>query len=332
MFSGDMNPDAHELMKRRSPKHYCDQGRYPQADMLLLQGIRDTVFTLNQGYDNYLCAREGGRDARLIGLRDGHVLPWPTQTFGMPFYTTQDTIVCDGHQFDTFDMIVQWYDLKLKGIPEPQPIPELCVTLSDDQGVVQNTLPDGHHALKVKQVSLSLTQTGWYEYIFRPMEWVAGLILPARMPRAAELQPVTGGRFRPLFVPLDVMTENQLLVGTPQLDLNLTTTASNKDAVVLAALGVRKAGTPLVDVLSEQYIPLKGDGQHQLSMPAVAVELERGDTLGLVLQGYAGQYFFNQRGRFSSAKVSGHIRVPYPRQDEIPVTAEQSRQPVSMPN
>lgn len=320
MFSGDMNDGAHQDLARRSPSHHCDKGEYPQADMLLLQGIRDTVFTLNHGYRNFQCAREGGRDARLIGIRDGHVLPWPTQSLGMPFYTTQDTVVCDDKTFNTADMIVQWYDLKLKGIPEPDPIPELCVTLSPEDGLIQQELMAGNHTLTVKPVSLALTQTGLYEYVFRPMEWLAGLVLPARMPREAERQPVTGGRFRPLFLPLDVMHETRRLVGIPYADLNLTTSAPDKDAVVLAALGVRRAGTPLVKIISEQFIPLKGDGEHQLELPAVAIELERGDTLGLVLQGYSGQYFFNQRGRFRSAEVSGHLKVPYLKDE--PLTAQ----------
>lgn len=317
MFSGDMNDGVNQDLSRRSPSHHCAKGEYPQADMLLLQGIRDTVFTLNHGYRNYQCAREGGRDARLIGIRDGHVLPWPTQSMGMPFYTTQDTIVCDEKSFRTTDMIVQWYNLKLKGIPEPDPIPELCVTLSPDDGLIQHELMAGAHALIVKPVSLALTQTGLYEYVFRPMEWLAGLVLPARMPREAEYQPVTGGRFRPLFLPLDVMHDTRQMVGIPHADLTLTTSAPDKDAVVLAALGVRRAGTPLVKIISEQFIPLKGDGTHQLELPAVAIELERGDTLGLVLQGYSGQYFFNQRGRFRSAEVSGQLNVPYLREDTL---------------
>ncbi|MCG8609688.1 MAG: CocE/NonD family hydrolase, partial [Pseudomonadales bacterium] len=133
LINGEMNPQVEADLAIRSPSHYCQQGKSVHADALFMQGFRDTLFPVNHGVSNWKCAAKNGNDSRLIALQDGHILPWPVQSWsGFPLFNTQPNIKCGDKQFSTIDMIVSWWDLKLKNKPMEQEIPKLCVTLSDD--------------------------------------------------------------------------------------------------------------------------------------------------------------------------------------------------------
>lgn len=47
----------------------------PAADVLLTQGVRDTLFNYNDGYNNYQCMKSLGGDVRLFTHQSGDLLP-----------------------------------------------------------------------------------------------------------------------------------------------------------------------------------------------------------------------------------------------------------------
>ncbi|OUS30110.1 hypothetical protein A9Q99_06410 [Gammaproteobacteria bacterium 45_16_T64] len=311
LVNGQMNPAAKEDLVAHSPRYYCERGQYPQADMLLLQGFRDTVFSINQAEKNRQCGLKGGNDARLIAIQDGHILPWPTQAWsGMPFFNTQPTIVCGEKRFDTVEMVVQWWDEKLRGITPQDAIPGVCLTFSDDAGVVVQDVPVGGEVLAFDETTVSLIQTGWFEMLMEPVDKVVEFFNFSTYTAPIEQQELEGGTFRPGFLPLKVVEDAGYVVGVPKATLHLTTTVEEKDGVLFAAIGVKRAGDSYIHVLSEQYTPLPGDGTYDIDMPAVSSLLEVGDTIGLVLQGYSAQYWFNPEGWFSTATLSGEVSLP----------------------
>jgi len=323
LINGKMNEAAKQDLVKRSPRYFCEKGQYPQADMLLLQGFRDTVFSINQAVKNRDCALKGGRDVRLIGIQDGHILPWPSQAWsGFPLFNTQDTIVCGDQKFQTVDMIVQWWNEKLRGIPPLNPIPNVCLTFSDDEGMVVESVPAGGDILAFEETEVSLIQTGWFEMLLEPVDHLLGAVSFPNETPALEDQTMKGGTFRPGFLPLKVMEEAGYVLGIPKAKLTLKTNVDEKDGVLFAAVGVRKNGSPYIHVLSEQYTPLPGDGYYDVDMPAISSQLEKGDTIGVVLQGFSSQYWFNPEGWFSSASLKGQLSLPiYPQRNTIQVVA-----------
>ncbi|PHQ83665.1 MAG: X-Pro dipeptidyl-peptidase [Thalassobium sp.] len=307
LFNGYMNDKVDADMDRRSPMTYCAQGMSIQADALFIQGFKDTLFPLNQGLNNRACALTGGKDVRFVGIQDGHKL-WPIQPWsGLPIFNTQETIVCDGQVFDTQTMILDWLDEKLKGITPSQEIPKLCLTFSDDSGRNLEQVTYGGESFVIPSTIFHLTPSGLLEGLLDPLDSLMDRISPL-----AE-QPVlqtTGGSIRPAFVPLYQASTPMDLLGVPLIDVNFTSTESEHDGVGYLALGVRKAGKRHIEILSDQYLPLPGDGLYQQEFPAVSFQLHTGDEVGVVLQGFTWQYLANSEGLLSSGTVAGHIALP----------------------
>lgn len=310
MFDGKLNVAAKIELERRSPSTYCAENKFPQADMLLIQGFRDTVFPVNHAYKNWLCGKKAGLDARLVAIQGGHILPWPMQSWsGMPFYNTEDEIRCGDYQAKTVDMIVSFLDEKLKNKKPEQDIPKLCLTVPEGKGMVAVDIPQGGKPLGLTESELKLIQTGWFEVIMQPMDRLASLVW-SRNNETGDLGGLTGGTLRPAFKPLTQVTRRSQLVGIPKIKVSMATTDEDKDSVVFVGVGVRRQGSHEVELVSEQLMPLPGDGVYEMPLAAVSTQLETGDQVGLVMQGFSGQYFFNPEGWFESAKLQGSVELP----------------------
>ncbi len=310
MFNGKLDPVAAQEMEIRSASHYCQQGKAPHADALYIQGFRDTVFSLNQGLKNWECSRKAGKDARLVAIQDGHMLPWPMQKFsGMPLYYTQNHIQCGSYQQETTEMIMQWFDTKLKSQPEMSPIPKLCITLPDHPGLVLESIPVGGVERAVSNAEVSLVQAGLLEVVLEPVDRLAGVVWSsdeAKTLHGAQ----AGGSFRPAFIPLQEIRQRQLIVGVPTLEIDMQTTDDEQGGVAFVGIGVRRQGTPYIELLDEQLTPIPGAGHYKLALNAVASVLEPGDVVGLQVQGFSGQYFFNPEGLFDAATLTGKVALP----------------------
>lgn len=307
LFNGYMNDKVDADMDRRSPMTYCAQGMSIQADALFIQGFKDTLFPLNQGLNNRRCALNDGKDIRFVGIQDGHKL-WPIQPWsGLPIFNTQETVVCDGHVFDTQNMILDWLDEKLKDITPSQEIPTLCLTFSDDYGRNLEQVTYGGESFVIPTTEFHLTPSGLLEGILDPLDSLMDRITP--LDDTPPLQ-ASGGSIRPAFVPVYQATAPVDLLGVPLIDVDFTTTESAHDGVGYFALGIRKAGKRRIEILSDQYLPMPGDGQYQQEFPAVAFQLQNGDEIGVVLQGFTWQYLANSEGLLSKGTLSGKVALP----------------------
>lgn len=310
MFNGKMNVTAQIELERRSPSTYCAENRFPQADMLLIQGFRDTVFPINHAYQNWLCANKAGLDARLVAIQGGHILPWPMQSWsGMPFYNTEAEIRCGDYQEVTTTMIVSFLDEKLKDKMPHKMIPTLCLTVPEGQGLIAADVPNGGAVKTLSQAELSLIHSGWFETVLQPMDRLASLVW-SRDNDPSDLGELSGGNFRPAFKPLKQVTEATQLVGIPSIDVTLKTTSEEGDSVVFVGIGVRRQGEYEVELVSEQLTPLPGDGDYKIPLAGVSLQLQPGDQVGLVMQGFSGQFFFNPEGWFESASLTGSVDLP----------------------
>ena len=313
MFNGKMNVAAEIELERRSPSSYCANGQYPQADMLLVQGFRDTVFPVNHAYQNWLCGRRGGVDARLVAIQGGHILPWPIQSWsGIPFYNTEDRIRCGEYEASAVDMILSFLDEKLRGESTGKAgmsVPRLCLTVPEGQGLVAGDMITGGDNAMMDDTGLSLIHSGWFEVVMQPVDRMLSLLW-RRDNTGADFDDVTGGNFRPAFRPLRQVSEPTQLVGIPRIRINMETTDEDQESVVFVGVGVRRQGQRNVELVSEQLTPLPGDGRYDIPLAAVSTRLGPGDQVGLVMQGFSGQFFFNPEGWFESATLSGEVALP----------------------
>lgn len=312
LVAGTMTPEARDVLERASPSKYCAQEKFPQADMLLMQGFTDTMMSMNEAVENQRCGLAAGRDVRLVAIQKGHRLPWPTQGIdGMPLFSTDAHVDCGEVSFDTQAMILQWFDLKLKQRPETKPIPSVCMTLPDDQrGRTLVEVPVGGERFALTNTDINLIQTGWFEVVMNPLDKAVSLVLPASEVENAADQSPKGGVARPLFVPLWVARKDTAMLGIPKIDVVVSDGSDDNRDVVYAAIAVRKQGSLAVDVVSDQYFPLVGNGSQRHEMPGISALVEANDTVGLVLQGYSGQFFFNPEGWFEGINVAGEVQLP----------------------
>ena len=269
---GRMRAEVRSELTAHSLSSYCQRGQRPHADALLIQGMRDTLFPLNQGLAIRDCLQQGGRDVRLLGMQGGHILPPPLQRWsGLPPFNTETVMHCDGRAINLYQSIISWYEDKLRGRSGvAASIPELCVSLDLDQGIALQQLP-GKQRIELPDTAI------------RPIS--SGLLQPSR------------------FIPLQQANQPSALVGVPHLLL------SNPEQLptLFAALVVKRAdGTR--EVLSEQVTPLKGLANTELA--AVSGKLQPGDVLGLQLSGFSAQYLFNGSWQLGNSTLQGAIDLP----------------------
>ncbi|MDF1820934.1 MAG: CocE/NonD family hydrolase [Alcanivoracaceae bacterium] len=309
-FSGTVSDDATDLMYERSPAFFCDRGDAPKADALFVQGFRDTVFPLQEALKNQDCWENGGRDARVMAIQGGHILPWPVQKWsGKPFFNTDEEVACGDYQATLVDTVVDWWDEKLKG--EAPVVPDTCVTLDYESGLAEHDFPEVSESYPIPKSKVHIPWAGMFDGFMIPAD-VTGDVLRAMFMSGADrrfLEP-NGGFGRPKFIPVYIAHENEVLSGVPRIDLRLDGTASKFSTRVFVGVGVQHANRRRVHVVSEQLTPLPKKGFYDEELPAISTPLAPGDRVGLVVYGYTWQYFFNPSYWWSQARVSGKLDLP----------------------
>lgn len=298
-------------MSRRSPSEYCAKGRGIQADALFIQGLRDVLFPINHGLANWYCARDAGQDAYLVAIQDGHIMPWPMQAWsGTPLFNTQADIRCGAYESTAIAMVLAFWDEKLKGTSASRP--RHCLTFGFGEPMADNDflLAPGDEVFDVPETAVKLAVSGSLEVLMQPLDWLLGWFVPARAVAPADEQPVTGGGLRPAFVPLYRASKGDFLAGVPRAQLKARIEGDGQDGTLFAALGVRRPGSPAIEVIHEQFTPLRVPADQDTAMAGVVYPLAADDTVGLVLQGFTGAYYNRGQGWGDRARISGSITLP----------------------
>lgn len=308
-FGGTLSHDGVDLLYARSPASFCDAGKQPQADALFVQGFRDTLFPVQEALKNQQCFTDAGRDARVLAIQGGHILPWPVQSWsGKPLFNTEKEITCGDYQGTLVDTIVSWWDEKLKG--EDALAPTLCMTVGYKDGLADRQAPTIKEVFPVSRNRIQIPFAGSGEWLGIPGD-ILGDMFRSLWPGAdlRFLKP-QGGIVRPRFIPLHIANENEVLAGIPEINLQVGGTASKVSTRLFIGVGVQHANRRRVKVASEQLTPLPRKGFFNQELPAVSVKLKAGDRVGLVVYGYTWQYFFNPSFWWSQAEISGQAALP----------------------
>lgn len=282
----------------------------PKVDALLFQAPRDDLFNFNEAVSNYECLKRGGGDVRLLSYEYGHGLLAPDVGL-VQQGVAQQTIPlgrnCGPIAADAATLA--WFDEKLLG-----------------KGKADSVITTKQN------ICYALTQN---DAVQVPAVTRGGTTFPAAMPGDLPV-PVTLSQLAPTIVPLTAISNpTEVIAGIPRLKVHVGRGAEALDSlcmpaadpllrlgscdstvfvglgvIPLAASGSRLPGVP--ELLDEQVIPLRGFGDFEIDMVAVAERLVAGDQLVLMVYGNQ-QGFLLTSGRDLTALVAtiqGEVSVP----------------------
>lgn len=260
MATNEPPEESTEHFLRASPSERTDQLRTPA---LLIQGLPDTLFPLNDAVGLYEAIRGNGVDAWLLGINSGHVLPGIQPTgINAP---SRDRI--DGCTTDLFAHVVDWYDWQLRGDDAArerfEAVPRVAVPTEQGGCVVADDWPVNDDTLVVELGDVVVPQGA------------GTLLLPLLSPE-----------------------EDTTIAGVPSLAAGLPL---ELDDIVFTSLvlGDPSSGGWVVD---DQVTPLRTrmgetDAEVDLEMAAVATTVPAGTTLYLRIEGANEQFALNGNRR-----------------------------------
>ncbi len=293
---------------------------YP-VDVLMFQGMRDSLFPFNDAADNYEVLKAAGGDVRLLTYPFSHHYLAPNvgliqETLAnLTFYSGElPTLANDGlnaltrcGDISVNDATVAWFNEKLLGEGNADDVittgQQICYTLTPGDTV---SAPDITKGGRSYEASIE----------------VLGQQLPATV--------LTGAAGTvPTIVPLETLTEEAVVAGIPTASLTVSTglpeldsqcldssdpilQLGTCDAIVFAGVGVIRSNQLVPELIDEQVMPLRGLGVHELELTGIAERLQAGDQLVLMLYGqhptFAGA--FSRDLVVPEVQVSGQVAVP----------------------
>jgi pimeloyl-ACP methyl ester carboxylesterase len=259
-------PDLYTRLKEASPVSYPGGITIPT---LLIQGMPDTLFPLNQAVANLRMLEATGLPSNQTGLYThlgGHVLsvnslrpnttPFPVGLQGQPGGKPCGELV---------DLQIAWHQKHLLQLPVDTG-PRVCLALEDETNVVGPTFP-----------------------------------LPGTEMRAFSLAgptPVVQGPAGPgVSISLFTAEADTVIAGIPTLKGKIT--APGADTIVYFSLKVPSRMDPFESIVDDQVVPLRiagpnaGAVEFALDMGGVGVRLKAGEELVLVASTVEPVYFGN---------------------------------------
>ena len=273
-------PDLVSEFNQASPQNY-DQ---PPVPTLLVQGMTDTLFPLNQAVDNYDALTAAGADVRLYTHLTGHVLnseslapgnsPVPVGLQGVPGGRP-----C-GEQ-EALD--IAWHQKHLLGLDVPLG-PRVCIALEDGSAVVGDRFP--LPSTQMTDVSLA----GPYPVV----QAVGGTVIP---------------------IEAVVADAETVIAGIPTLRGSIT--SPGVDAIVYWSFQMLRADGILEHIVDDQVRPLRISGPNtgaidfEMDLGGIGTRLQAGDTLYLVLSSIE-PVFFGNSGRVPAGLVVEDLELRLP--------------------
>ncbi len=293
---------------------------YP-VDVLMFQGMRDSLFPFNDAWENYKVLKAAGGDVRLLTYPFSHHYLAPNAGLvqetlaNLGFYLEAlpelpdaglNTLASCG-DIGANQAAVAWFNDKLL-----------------DRGDADNVITTGD------QICYTLTPG---DAVSTPDVTVGGARFPVEFDlagNAIEVTAFTGvSGLLPTIVPLTTLEEDGLIAGIPTATLNVGSPLSSLDeqcldesdpifstgtcdAILFVGVGVIKGGVGLPELIDEQVHPIRGFGEHAFEMVGVAERLNAGDQLVLLLYGQHPTFIgaFSRDLAATAVSVGGEVALP----------------------
>ncbi len=308
--SGRVEKEIFDFLATHSPRYHCDNGDKPNADILLIQGMRDVLFPLNEAVENYKCMADGRHDVRLIATQGGHLLPF-TQWSLIPGYQVESTIQCDGKQIDLSEMAVHWFDEKLKGVKgKADSIPDICITHDDHTGTSFAHIPEVTQRHTFQRITLQNNFTGFFEAPLGMFDTAAGWFLPRLDAPVLTEHTKAETSIRPAFIPIKVARSEGILAGIPEIRVTMKARNPQDEPIAFLGVAVKRASSRKIELLSDQITPVRGAGLHTGQLAGISTRLHKDDIVGVWAGGYSNQYRFSGGDWFTSTTLQGEIGLP----------------------
>ncbi|MDX1754423.1 MAG: CocE/NonD family hydrolase [Marinobacter sp.] len=291
--------------------------QYP-VDVLMFQGMRDSLFPFNDAYENYLSMKKAGGDVRLLTYPFSHHYLAPNaglvqetlESLGfygqaLPEFATDGLgPLANCGDININDATVAWFNEKLLDRGDADEVitsgQQICYTLTPGDAVTTPSVTVGGQSFDVVTPVLDT-----------PVEVLLG----------ANPVPVT--------VPLATLEADGVIAGIPTARLSVGTGSAELDAQCLDAsdpilhlgtcdammyvgVGVIRNGLSVPELIDEQVMPVRGFGEHDIELVGIAERLQAGDQLVLMLYGQHPTFV----GAFSRdlaswrVQVSGEVALP----------------------
>lgn len=298
---GEVSEQVRELLDQSQMSMHCAEGHGSQANMLLVQGFRDVLFTPSHSLAMQQCAQESGQQTNVILVRDAHLLPGRQWSSQLPGWALDKKLYCGDEPVKLITVMKEWLNHELRHASAPE-LPSICVS-PKNWGLALQEWPTEYEAIALAPVELNGKRSKRRTIWTSPQRWGAGLRSKAAL--AAQYDTPTDSGRQPAFWPLHTATEQEVLVGTPKVELRSSSAEVEK---VMLALVKRSAGSAKWKPVHEQEQPVwVGE---ESGLPEIAVRLQPGDQLGL--QAYSGspQYRGTTLNYGAHNKISGEMYLP----------------------
>lgn len=293
---------------------------YP-VDVLMFQGMRDSLFPFNEAAENYRILEAAGGDVRLLTYPFSHHYLSPNvgliqETLAnLAFYSGELPTLANADlnplascgSIDATQATVAWFNEKLLNRGDADNVittgQQICYTLAPGDAVSTPDITVGGTSYPVGVNVLG-----------------ANTPVPVLSGPAGTL---------PTIVPLATMESEAVLAGIPTATLALSTGlpeldaqclessdpilhTGTCDAIVFVGVGVIRSNQPTPELIDEQVQPLRGLGEHEAELTGIAERLQTGDQLVLMIYGqhptFAGA--FSRDLAVPSVQLSGHVELP----------------------
>ncbi|MDX1599214.1 MAG: hypothetical protein R3295_11170, partial [Marinobacter sp.] len=280
---------------------------YPKVDVLLTQGMKDTLFNFNDAWRNFECLQSRGGDVRLLTHQTGHILPVEAPDEAQPAEYVDPTaglLEIPGFQgaagqfacgdISISDATLNWLEHHLQGKPLAGYFDgtdsEVCLSLDDGQSisVPMESFPapaleggelQGDSVVE-RTVVTDLPVASGYEAVATATQPPAALLLG----QAGENGVILGG------IPTARLTVSDL-TGRSSCEVELDPYAAGCDPIVFIGLGKRAEGESRWQLIDDQIKPVRGlKDQEVIELVGVAEALAPGDELALLVYGFHPQY------------------------------------------
>jgi hypothetical protein len=286
-------------------------GNYPSQylnglDVLLTQGMIDTLFHFNQAWWNHQCLNAAGANVSLYTHNSGHVIPYGQS----PDKVSSDNDSCGFYKSDDQK---PWFDERLK-TPNTTVAEDTCFALG---GSLQEE-PDDTVKLAAEDVLVfgNGNNDQFTERTVTPQTAIpngpAGFLnLSASAPVVAPL-----GKIQ--------VIDGAILAGIP----HLTVTVSNFnggdeavldcdtgcDSIIFVGLGKKIAGEvgQTFSLIDDQLQPIRGLGAHDIDLVGIAERLDKDDELAVLFYAVHPQFASSASRDLTirAVNISGDVFLP----------------------
>lgn len=300
------DPQLRKRLRNNSLIEHCGTGAGPKADALLIQGMRDVLFPLNQALDSRQCFLQAGRDVRLLAVEDGHLNLTSQWSPGLPVWHMQKEVSCSGKTLQTQTIMMDWLNGKLRGDAAAlNRVPTLCIT--GDPAVDTRLVNNEGEWKDIPAVHVGSGMSGMFELGAKTLDRVGNLFVPARVPK--DWAEPDNGWLRPARVPLYTTDKTVWVAGVPRVNLTFSN-LDRADAVVFLHMAKWRPGSGSYEILNEQVRPAHAKNSGEFDLSAIRTQLQPGEVLGLIVTGYSNQFRIAGSGLGTDASISGRIRLP----------------------